>query len=102
MAKNNLDDLFEVPKSDDNDITVEHLIKAPKGEDLSDLTSVSNEDIMGDNPEEAESEEVELNEMPGTPANTGATYRIQPLGSQTLRRVRLPNAQNTVLRGQNQ
>ena len=51
--KDGLSDLFTVPQPTDNDMDTEGLFQADKEEleeddDLSDLTEVSNEDIMGD------------------------------------------------------
>lgn len=45
-----LADLFEVPQSEDNDMATDHLVDIDEEEDLSDLTTVTNEDIMGSPP----------------------------------------------------
>jgi len=45
-----LADLFTPPEPEDNDMTTDHLVKAPEKEDLSDLFEVSDEDIMGEAP----------------------------------------------------
>ena len=45
-----LDDLFEVPDEDDNDMYVDDLIAVDEEGDLSDLTRVTEEDIMGSPP----------------------------------------------------
>lgn len=46
--KGELDDLFEVPQPEDNDMVTDHLVELDEEDDLSDLTSVSREDIMGE------------------------------------------------------
>jgi len=48
--KDELADLFEVPKSEDNDMTTDHLVDVDEEEDLSDLTTVTEEDIIGSPP----------------------------------------------------
>ena len=53
--KNELSDLFEVPGEDDNDMYVDDLFEVDEEDldmedDLSDLTSVSREDVMGKKP----------------------------------------------------
>ena len=45
--KNDLADLFSVPAPEDNDMYVDDLIESPGEDDMSDLTRVTNEDIMG-------------------------------------------------------
>ena len=45
-----LADLFEVPEADDHDIYSDDLVETDEAEDLSDLTSVSREDVMGSRP----------------------------------------------------
>jgi hypothetical protein len=45
-----LADLFEVPQPDDHDIYSDDLVETDEAEDLSDLTSVSREDVMGSRP----------------------------------------------------
>ena len=101
MGNDNLSSLFTVPSKDDNDMRTDFLLEAPdlESDDLSDLTEVSNSDIMGNNPKQKHEESLDM--MPGTPANTGS-YRIQPSGSQQIRRVQIPIRPNTTLRGQNQ
>ncbi len=46
--KDELADLFEVPQPDDNDMTIDHLFLSEEEDDMSDLTEVSTEDIMGE------------------------------------------------------
>jgi hypothetical protein len=53
--KNELADLFQVPQAEDNDMYVDDLFAVPEEEldmedDLSDLTQVSREDVMGKPP----------------------------------------------------
>jgi len=48
--KDELDDLFEVPQPEDNDMATDHLVDIDEEEDLSDLTTVTDEDIMGSPP----------------------------------------------------
>ena len=45
--KDELADLFEVPQPEDNDMVTDHLLDIDEDDDLSDLTSVSQEDVMG-------------------------------------------------------
>lgn len=50
-----LDDLFEVPQPEDNDMEVDDLFEIPEedidfSDDLSDITQVTNEDVMGSPP----------------------------------------------------
>ena len=45
-----LADLFEVPEADDHDIYSDDLVEAPGLEDLSDLTRVTREDVIGSRP----------------------------------------------------
>ena len=55
-SRNDLSDLFEVPQPEDNDMTVDDLVSVDTTdvmggpEDLSDLTDVSGEDVMGTPP----------------------------------------------------
>lgn len=102
--KNSMEDLFEVPKNSDNDMDISGLIEEPDmSDDLSDLTEVSNEDITGYKSKKKKSSEESVDMMPGTPANQGtARYRIQPLGSQQIRRVVIPVRPNTTMGSQNQ
>ncbi len=48
--EDSLADLFEVPQEEDNDIRVDDLFELPDDEDISDLTSVSDEDVMRGEP----------------------------------------------------
>jgi len=48
--KDELEDLFEVPQEEDNDMATDHLVDVDEEEDLSDLTDVSREDVMGTPP----------------------------------------------------
>lgn len=48
--KDELADMFEVPQEDDNDMVTDHLVELDEEDDLSDLTAVSREDIMGTPP----------------------------------------------------
>ncbi len=50
LKKDELDYLFEVPQPEDNDIYTADLVEVPEEEDLSDLVTVSNDDIMGEAP----------------------------------------------------
>ena len=66
-ADDGLSDLFEVPKHDDLDMDVHDVVGMDvEGDvmdgDLSDLVDVSEEDVMGEDPDA----EDELDEMPGT------------------------------------
>lgn len=45
-----LADLFEVPQPEDNDMVTDHLVELDEEDDLSDLTEVTREDIMGTPP----------------------------------------------------
>lgn len=47
LRKDELDYLFEVPQAEDNDIYTDDLVELPEDENLDDLFSVSNDDIMG-------------------------------------------------------
>lgn len=94
--KDSMSDLFDVPQMQDNDMTIDHLLAAPKmTDDMSDLTKVTDEDVMGTNPQVEESEVVE-EELPGIPADYNESYQPQykyintPLGSQSIRKVRVP------------
>lgn len=55
--KNNLSDLFEVPQPEDNDMATDHLFELEEEDvyggdpDMSDLLEVTNEDVMGRQPE---------------------------------------------------
>lgn len=64
-----IDDLFEVPQPEDNDMAIDHLIEVDEEEDISDLVDVSNEDIIGEAPEPPKKK-----------------YRIVPRGSRVIRR----------------
>ncbi len=46
-GRNDMSDLFEVPNEDDNDMYVDDLVEVDDDEDLSDLTRVTAEDVMG-------------------------------------------------------
>lgn len=46
-----LDDLFAVPQPGDHDIRTDHLFRLDEEDDLSDLVDVSEEDVMGEEPE---------------------------------------------------
>jgi len=48
--KDELADMFEVPQPEDNDMVTDHLVELDEEDDLSDLTAVSREDIMGTPP----------------------------------------------------
>ena len=46
--KSDIDDLFEVPQPEDNDIRTDHLVAAPEEDDLSDLTDPPEEEELSD------------------------------------------------------
>jgi len=50
LQADELSDLFEVPQPEDNDFYIDDLFELDGDDDLSDLTSVSNEDVMGPPP----------------------------------------------------
>jgi hypothetical protein len=91
---NGMEDLFSVPSSTDNDMRIDFLLEPPEDEgDLSDLTTVSDEDIMGYKPK-GKNEELE-EEFPGAPANYNVQpnqqYRINPtLAKPTVRKLPMP------------
>ena len=47
VGKNDMSDLFEVPRKDDNDMRVDHLFALPEPEDVSDLVDIDTSDITG-------------------------------------------------------
>jgi len=49
-AADDLDDLFEGPQPEDNDMAIDHLVDVPEEEELDDLLDVEPEDIMGEAP----------------------------------------------------
>ena len=49
-AADDLDDLFEGPQPEDNDMAIDHLVAVPDEEELDDLLDVDAEDIMGEAP----------------------------------------------------
>lgn len=51
-SEGDVDDLFEVPQLEDNDMRTDHLIDIDDPEDLSDLTAVTQEDVMGTPPKQ--------------------------------------------------
>ena len=46
--KNDIDDLFEVPQPEDNDMRTDHLVAAPEEDDMSDLTDPPEEEELSD------------------------------------------------------
>ena len=46
--KSDIDDLFEVPQPEDNDMRTDHLVAAPEDDDLSDLTDPPEEEELSD------------------------------------------------------
>ena len=67
--KNDMSDLFEVPQETDNDMTVDHLFELDdEDEDMSDLVTVDEEDLMGPAPKPK------------------AKYRIVPRGRRVIQR----------------
>lgn len=70
--KDELADLFEVPQPEDNDMVTDHLTRIGEEDDMSDLVEVTEEDIMGEAPEEPE---------PPKPR-----FRIRPRGRRVIRR----------------
>ncbi len=73
--KDELADLFELPKPDDNDITTKHLFEMEQPDDLSELVEVSDEDVMGQ-------------EMPGLVTTKKPTprYKVIPQNRRVIRR----------------
>jgi len=88
-SSDDLDDLFEVPQPEDNDMAVDHLVARPEEDDLSDLVEVSEEDIMG--------EPLVDQGYGGEPAGEeidNKRYRIKPKGRRLIRQI-----QPTSMRG---